>query len=102
MYQRALTYYATARDFLGQAAATGRHFLGHLDTAVHHGFQIAQAARPIIAEAANLYAGQRTKQRLGRAQEGIEAAQAAHGRVRQQVRQADALAGRMHAVMGGY
>ena len=35
MYQRALTYYSTARNFHGGAAATGRHFLSHLDTALH-------------------------------------------------------------------
>ena len=82
MFQRAPTYYATARSFLGRAAATGRHFLSHLDTALHNGCAIANAARPIVAEAANMYGGQRAKQLLNRAAEGAQAAQAAHGRVR--------------------
>ncbi len=102
MFQRAQTYYATVRNFMGRAAATGRHFLSHLDTAVHHGFAIAQAARPIIAEAANLYAGQHQKKMLNRANQGLMEAQAAHDRVRHQVRQADALAQRLHGAMGGY
>ena len=79
MYQRVLSYYSTARNFIGKAAATGRHFLSHMDTALHNGFAVAQAARPIVAEAANLYGGQRAKQLLNRAAEGVDAAQAPAG-----------------------
>ena len=94
-------YYSTARDFLGRAYMSGRHFLSRVDGAAQVSFDFLRAARPIIAEAANIYAGSETKALLNRASQGLDAAQKIHGRARMEASRVGSLASRL-AMAGGY
>ena len=100
-FLRPLSYYSTARDYLGKAYHSGRHFLSRIDGAAKMTFDVLKAARPIIAEAANLYGGSETKALLNRASQGLDAAQKIHGRARMEASRVGGFASRL-ASAGGY
>ena len=100
-FLRPLSYYSTARDYLGKAYHSGRHFLSRVDGAAQATFEVLRAAKPIIAEAANIYAGKETKALLNRASQAVDAAEQIHGRARMEASRVGGFASRL-AAAGGY
>ena len=95
------SYYSSAKDFLGKAYMTGRHFISQVDGAAQRTFSVLKAIQPIVAEAANIYGCAQTKAMLNQASRNVNAASKVHQQLRGEAARASGLFNRM-AVASGY
>ena len=102
MLFKPLTYAHHARTFLASALHRGRHFASVFDDAVRTAHGVYKAARPILAEAANLYATPEQKQTTNRMAAGVDQAATQYGRLRSEAQRAGSLVDRLSGSFGGY
>ena len=91
-----------ARNFLASALHRGRHLASAFDDAVRTGHAAYKAARPILAEAANLYATPQQRQTMNRISAGVDQAASQYGRLRGEAQRASGLVERLSGAIGGY
>ena len=102
MFLKPLTYAHHARTFLASAVHRGRHLASAFDDAVRTGYGVYKAARPILAEAANLYATPDQRQTMNRVASGVDQAATQYGRLRAEAQRAGSLVDRLSGSIGGY
>ena len=102
MFLKPLTYAHHARNFLASALHRGRHLASAFDDAVRTGYGAYKAARPILAEAANLYASPEQRQTMNRISAGVDQAASQYGRLRGEAQRASGLVDRLSGAFGGY
>ena len=95
------SYYSSAKDFLGKAYMTGRHFISQVDGAAQRTFSVLKAIQPIVAEAANIYGNKETRAMLTKGGAYLNAGTKLHQQIRGEAARASGLFNRM-AVASGY
>ena len=102
MFLKPLTYAHHARTFLASALHRGRHLASAFDSAVTQAHGVYKAARPILAEAANMYASPEQRQTMNRVASGVDQAASQYGRLRNEAHRASGLVERLSGSIGGY
>ena len=80
----------------------GRHLASAFDDAVRTAHGAYKAARPILAEAANMYASPEQRQTMNRISAGVDQAANQYGRLRNEAARARGLVERLSGAIGSY
>ena len=102
MFLKPFTIAHHARTFLASALHKGRHLASAFDDAVRTAHGVYKAARPVLAEAPNLYATPEQRQTMNRVASGVDQAAAQYGRLRSEAQRAGSLVDRLSGSIGGY
>ena len=102
MFLEPLTYAHHARTLLASDLHRGRHLESTFDDAVQTGYGTYKAARPILAEAANMYATPEQRQTMKRIAASVDQAASQYGRLRNEATRARGLVERLPGAIGGY
>ena len=101
-FLKPLTYAHHARNFLASALHRGRHLASAFDDAVRTAHGIYTTARPILAEAGNMYATPQKRQTMNRISAGVDKAASQYGRLRGEAQRASGLVERLGGATRGY